>query len=237
MLLYYITDRSQFAGGEQDRRRQLLDRISRAAAAGVELVQLREKDLPARELAHLAAASLSALRSYGGSTRLLINSRLDVALASGAHGVHLTSTDPGAEQARSVVRLAADRRAEGGFTIAVSCHTITEVRSAAEQGADLVVLAPIFEKILTTQPPSDRAQAAAAGERQEGIGCEMLRQACTLQPPQPTDKPVPVLALGGVNLDNANACLQAGAGGIAGIRLFQEGDLEETVRRLRKISG
>ncbi len=62
MLLYYITDRSQFAGGEEGRQRQLLDRIARAAAAGIELVQLREKDLPARDVAQLATAALRDIR-------------------------------------------------------------------------------------------------------------------------------------------------------------------------------
>ncbi|MGA2992716.1 MAG: thiamine phosphate synthase [Candidatus Korobacteraceae bacterium] len=218
MLLYYITDRGQFAGSEPERQQRLLERISRAAAAGIELVQLREKDLPARTLAQLAEAALNAIRRHGSGTRLLINSRLDVALACGADGVHLTSTDPGPAQARGVARLAASGRREEALLVAVSCHSVAEVRRAAEEGADLVVLAPIFEKILP------------ARERQSGIGCEILRQACS---PAPPGKAVPVLALGGVNLTNARACIEAGAAGIAGIRLFQEGNLEETVRRLR----
>ena len=223
MLLYYITDRSQFAGREEERQRQLVDRIARAAAAGIELVQLREKDLPARDVAQLATAALRDIHIRGASTRLLINSRIDIALACGAHGVHLTSTDPGAEQARSVVRLAGDKRVQDDFLIAVSCHSIAEVRSTVERGADMAVLAPIFEKILAPREP-----AGEAAPRQIGIGCEVLRQACST-----TAKPV--LALGGVTLDNAADCMRAGAAGIAGIRLFQEGNLEDTVRRLRAI--
>jgi thiamine-phosphate pyrophosphorylase len=230
MLLYYITDRSQFAGAEQERRRRLLDRISRAAAAGIDLVQLREKDLPVRELAQLAEAALRVIRSHGTSTKLLLNSRLDLALACGADGVHLTSTDPGPEWARSVVRLAGGQRQEK-LLVAVSCHAVAEVRLAAEQAADFVVLAPIFEKILRAPESAAGAQGQAVA-RQSGIGCQVLRQACS---PSGQEKPVPVLALGGVNLANAGACLEAGAAGIAGIRLFQEGDLGGTVRRLRAL--
>jgi len=223
MLLYYITDRSQFAGGEEERQRQLLERIARAAAAGIDLVQLREKDLPARDVAQLATAALRDIHIRGASTRLLINSRIDVALACGAHGVHLTSTDPGPELARNVLRLAGGGQVKNDFLIAVSCHSMADVRSAAGQGANLVVFAPIFEKVLTPREPG-----GVTAQRQSGIGCKMLHQACST-----TDKPV--LALGGVTLDNAADCMRAGAAGIAGIRLFQESNMEETVRRLRTL--
>ena len=84
MLLYYITDRAQFAGGENQRRVQLLDRMAEAARCGIDLVQLREKDLPARDLESLAQSAVEIVRASGSSTRLLINSRTDVALAVGA---------------------------------------------------------------------------------------------------------------------------------------------------------
>src|SRR5208282_4168078 len=106
-LLYYITDRSQFRGDEHARRRALLAKVSEAARAGVEYIHLREKDLSARELEMLARDALAAVRnsvplrtenrelSTGPElrTRLLINSRTDVALAVGADGVHLRADD------------------------------------------------------------------------------------------------------------------------------------------------
>ena len=224
MLLYYITDRSQFPGDEDRRRALLLERIAQAAAAGVDFIQLREKDLPARALAQLAESALKSIETQGGSTKLLINSRLDVALATGAHGVHLTSADQTAEE----VRVTASRAATGerNLLVAVSCHSPGEVRLAARQGADFAVLAPIFEKVL-------RPSSSGAAAKQTGIGCDALRQATE---PAAGEQRIPVLALGGVNLSNAIACMKAGAAGIAGIRLFQEGNIEETVRRLRAIS-
>ena len=96
VILCYITDRTQFPGGESARRRRLLQKIAEAARAGVEYIQLREKDLPARDLEQLAREAMRVLlaaRASGLGTRLLINSRADVALAAGAHGVHLRSDD------------------------------------------------------------------------------------------------------------------------------------------------
>ena len=99
-LLYYITDRTQFPGDERTRRRALLDKIAEAARAGVDYIQLREKDLSACELEKLAADAMRIIhevRAGNGeqhsATRLLINSRTDVALAAGADGVHLRSDD------------------------------------------------------------------------------------------------------------------------------------------------
>ena len=100
-LLYYITDRSQFPGDELARRRALLDKIAEATRAGVDYIQLREKDLSTEELETLACEAArvisqsSALRTENRKprTRLLINSRTDIALAVGADGVHLRSND------------------------------------------------------------------------------------------------------------------------------------------------
>ena len=109
--------------------------------------------------------------------------------------------------------------------IAVSAHTLAEVRAAEIQGANFAVLAPIYEKIHSDV---------------QGIGIDALRVACAAStPPDNTDSPpqrcFAVLALGGVTLANAEACLAAGAAGVAGIRLFQMGDIVETVRRLREL--
>lgn len=227
MLLYYITDRKQFAGTDRDQYRTLLDRIASAAAGGVEYIQLREKDLSAKKLETLAGEAVKAVRDHGTDTRLLINSRIDVALAVGSDGVHLTSTDISASDARAIwkssISLNSGRRPSSGV-IGVSCHSPAEVRLAGSRGADFVVLAPIFEKAGTDCP---------------AIGLEGLRNVS--QERQLPDLRVehqraviPAFALGGITVANALECIRAGAAGIAGIRIFQQGNLAETVRALRE---
>ncbi|MGA2962868.1 MAG: thiamine phosphate synthase [Candidatus Korobacteraceae bacterium] len=224
MLLYYITDRNQFPGDSVERRARLLDRIAEAAEAGVDWIQLREKDFAARALAQLAEEALRRLEPHVNRTRLLINSRLDIALAVGAGGVHLASNDLSTSQARTI----ADRFQARNFLVGVSCHAVSEVRLAAGHGADFVVLAPIFEKILAPQAVSSAQPASGDDSRLPGIGCEAISEA-------KRNVGVAILALGGVNLSNAASCLAAGAAGVAAIRLFQQGDLAETVRRLRAL--
>lgn len=238
MLLYYITDRTQFPGPEPERRRRLLERIAAAARAGVDYIQLREKDLSARELAFLAREAVALLAREAvallskletRNSKLLINHRTDIALATGADGVHLRSDDIPASDARTIAASSAARNSRLGtrnFLVAVSCHTAAEVGLAESHGADFAVFAPVFEK------------AGAAG-----VGLAALRAAC--RPPARRDRKVegeprtaiPVLALGGVTVENAAACLAAGAAGVAGIRLFQEGDVEGTVRLLRSLNS
>src|SRR5438874_2553992 len=104
MLLYYITDRTQFAGREAARRQALLVKVRECAMAGVDYIQVREKDLSSRELEELARAVVAEVRAARSHTKLLINSRMDIALACGADGVHLRSgdEDPSAGDARAV---------------------------------------------------------------------------------------------------------------------------------------
>jgi thiamine-phosphate pyrophosphorylase len=213
LLLYYITDRTAFPGDEPARRRQLLEKIAEAARGGVDFVQLREKDLGTRDLESLAEAAAGAVRENTRlATRLLINSRADVALAVGADGVHLRSDDISAADAHAIGKYGAG--ASACFAIAVSCHSAREVGIAQEQAADFAVFAPVFEK------------GTAADVRPKGLAA--LHEACQHK--------IPVLALGGVTLDNAQGCLEAGAAGIAGIRLFQENDVADVVTRLRQLS-
>jgi len=224
VLSCYITDRGQFPGNEAERRSRLLDTIRQCAAAGVDYIQLREKDLSGRELEQLAREALAVVRA-AGAARLLINHRTDVALAVGADGVHLTGTDIAVPDARAV---AAEARAGGGFLVAVSCHSAEEVWRAEAAGADFVVLAPIFEK-------AEEKRAAPGKEaRREGIGLEELRWAA--QNRTPDSGGMPLFALGGVDAERAPLCAAAGAAGVAGIRLFQqERDLAGLLRKLRGI--
>ena len=222
LLLYYITDRRLFPGNSPEQERQLLAKIAECAAAGVDLVQLREKDLSTRGLEDLAHKAMAVL---GGSrTRLLINSRTDIALACGVHGVHLPANDLPASEVRALMaRVMADvglpdvsLQSAGLPVIGVSTHSVAEVATAEAHGADFAVFGPVFEK-----------NGAASH-----AGLEQLRQAChrteTAQPP------IPVLALGGVTLQNARQCVEAGAAGIAGIRLFQQNDVHAIVKKLRE---
>ncbi|MFZ0704715.1 MAG: thiamine phosphate synthase [Candidatus Korobacteraceae bacterium] len=221
MLLYYITNRCAFDGGEAHQRRALIERVSEAAVAGVDYIQLREKDLSTRELERLTNEALAVVRASSSVTRLLINGRADIALACGADGVQLPGNDLSASEVRSLWMRSTDRVP----VIGVSAHSVDDVRYAEAHGADFAVLAPIFEKPNTNL---------------RGLGLELLSIACRgAQAPDNTEaapqSSFPVLALGGVKLDNAFACFRAGASGVAGIRLFQEGDVCHTVRALKQI--
>jgi thiamine-phosphate pyrophosphorylase len=208
LLLYYITDRTQLPGGEAERRERLLDKIAEAARGGVDYIQLREKDLRSRDLETLARQAMERIHAFGGKTRLLINSCTDVALAVGADGVHLRSRDVAPDEVRKIWR-AAGRPSDP--TMAASCHTEAEVAAAEEARVDFVVFGPVFGK----------KDALAFG----AAGLDTLRTVCRSR--------VPVFALGGVTLENAAMCADAGAKGMAGIRIFQENDVAAIAAKLR----
>ena len=208
--LYYITDRRQFPGDAQEQERRLLEKIAECAAAGVDLIQLREKDLGARALEKFALKAMATLA--GSRTRLLINSCTDVALACGAHGVHLPANGLAASDVRAIFA----RAGVSEPVIGVSTHSAAEVASAEAHGADFAVFGPVFEKSGTAS--------------REGL--EELRKIChRTEAAQP---PMPVLALGGITADNAQLCVAAGAAGIAAIRLFQENDAATVAKKLRE---
>src|SRR3981081_4622291 len=123
-LLYYITDRSQFRGDEKARRHALLAKVAEAARAGVDYIQLREKDLSTRELETLAREVVELVGENSPSTRLLINSRTDVARAAGADGVHLRADDVAPHEVRRVLEVSAHRPlTTDRFLVAASCHS------------------------------------------------------------------------------------------------------------------
>ena len=175
-----------------------VDHSRRWAREGVDFVQLREKEMEAGELVKLAMAMLAVLRELG-STKLLVNGRADVAVAAGADGVHLTSREGELtpEQVREVFRAAG----AGRPVVGVSCHTVEEVRRAAGD-VDFILFGPVFEKRV-----GDVVVV-------EGLGLDALQEACAAA------EGTPVLALGGVTWPRAELCIEAGAAGVAGIRLI-----------------
>ncbi len=191
----------------EDRRGRWLTDLQRWVAAGVDFVQLREKTLEAGELLALARSAVEILEATNNDRspftkrpKLLLNSRPDIAAAARAGGVHLTSR-PGElrpSQVREVFRAAGLTEC----TVSCSCHTLPEVLAAREHGADLLLFGPVFEKRIGPQLVA------------EGTGLALLEEACRLA------HPLPVLALGGVTRGNLQSCLDTGARGIAGIRLF-----------------
>jgi thiamine-phosphate pyrophosphorylase len=218
-LLYYITGRNAFPGDEPTRRRHLLDKIAEAASAHIDYIQLREKDLQTHDLEHLASEAMQIIREHSKlttdhcplTTALLINSRTDVALSTGAPGVHLPANDISPKEVRTAWEKAcgSGRLSPRSPLISVSCHSPKEVQQAETNQATVALFAPVFEK-------KDTSPA----------GLEALSHACQAK--------IPVLALGGVTLQNAHSCLEAGAAGIAAIRLFQENDIATIVRTLRR---
>jgi thiamine-phosphate pyrophosphorylase len=177
----------------------------------VEYVQLREKDLETRALEELALKAMAALGS--SRTQLLINSRTDVALACGAHGVHLPANDLAASEVRSIFA----RAGKSERMIGVSTHSAAEVANAESHGANFAVFGPVFEK--------------SGSANREGLA--QLHRIChRTEAAQP---PMPVWALGGITLENAGQCAAAGAAGIAAIRLFQENDVQALVKKLRSL--
>ena len=211
-IICYVTDGKSLGEGEGGAG--VLGKIRAAAVAGVDWVQIREKDLSGRELLGLAREAVAA----GGGARVIVNDRVDVALAAGAAGVHL-----GRESlsARDVVSWSRGGRAPADFLVGVSCHSLEEAREAEGAGAAYIFFGPVFDT------PSKRGM----GEPQ---GVARLREICR-------GVAIPVLAIGGVSEENAGECIRAGAAGIAAIRMFQDTQdvaaLRDLVERLRALGA
>ncbi len=190
MLRYAITDRTMFPGDEHARRAALIAQAARLAQKGVDYLQLREKDLGEADLAALARAMHAAIHDAGGKTQLLLNGPPTLAQWAGADGVHLSSTT-----------FSQNLQSLRGLIVSASCHTLADVKRACEF-ADLVLFGPVFEKRVDGEVVVD------------GLGVDALHEACVVA------GELPVFALGGVDKSNAQACVDAGAAGVAGIRMF-----------------
>ncbi|HEY2645400.1 MAG TPA: thiamine phosphate synthase [Candidatus Acidoferrales bacterium] len=206
-ILCYVTDRRAAVAGDERERAPggqfsanslnfVRSAIQNAAAAGVDWIQIREKDLAGHSLVDFTRLVIKDTVSL--VNRIVINDRLDVALAANAAGIHL------GENSLPLDAVAQWRHRCGrtDFQIGVSCHSLEAVRLASRGGADYVFFGPVFAT------PSK----AAFGTPQ---GIEQLREVCAAVE-------IPVLAIGGVTFENARTCLEAGAAGIAAIRLFQD---------------
>jgi thiamine-phosphate pyrophosphorylase len=208
VTLCYVTDRRVLADSAEDQIRLLLEKIAVVARAGVDWIQVREKDLSARALANLAERAMARVPR---PCRILLNDRLDVAIAAGAGGVHLGETSIAVEQAK---RLVTEKKIGSDFLVGVSTHSRESAEAAERSGANYIIFGPVYET------PSKMKFGAPQGVKRLAEVCAQVS--------------IPVIAIGGVTEQNAMDCIAAGASGIAAIRMFQEGrDLSTLVRQLR----
>ena len=185
----------------------ILKLIEAAVAAEINLLQLREKNLSARVLYELTVQAARLVRNT--NTRVLVNDRADIARAGGADGVHLASTSLDAKTVRQT--FGAD------FLIGVSTHSSAEAQNAREAKANFAVYGPVF-------PTASKEKYGAP------VGTASLRQSVSLV------QPFPLVALGGIALDSVRECFEAGAAGIAAIRLFQDRTkIQGVANRIREI--
>jgi thiamine-phosphate pyrophosphorylase len=184
-LAYYITDR-------QSCSLPILQQIQQAIDASVDLIQIREKDLATRPLLELASRALELAK--GSRSKILINDRVDIALAGQLDGVQL---------GRHSVETGTVRKYLGKMSLLIgaSVHSMDEFLLASAGGGSFVTLGPIFAT------PSKSAYGPP-------LGLEVLTAVCRRAS-------IPVFALGGIGLENYRSCLAAGAAGVAAIRLFQ----------------
>jgi thiamine-phosphate pyrophosphorylase len=211
-ILCYVTDRKALSPIGS---RSVGDSIRLAAGAGVDWIQIREKDISARELLALTQGAIRDAYATSTGVRILLNDRLDIALAAGAAGVHL-----GGESAAipDVVRWCRGGNAPPEFLIGVSCHRMEEAIEAERAGASYAFFGPVYET------PSKRSFGPPQGIDRLRSVCRAVR--------------FPVMAIGGLSEENTAEALKAGAAGIAAIRLFQQSkdvtSLKQLVERLRQ---
>jgi thiamine-phosphate pyrophosphorylase len=176
MLRCYVTDR---------RQGDLLVYAKRAVDAGIDFIQVREKDLGARTLFELVCRIRDI--AADSATKILVNDRVDIAIATGIDGVHLPGSGLPTARVRPLVK-----------TLGRSVHTLDEAFQAEREGADYVIFGPVFET------PGKKA-----------VGLEALRKVTSAVK-------IPILAIGGITEQNSAHVVEAGAAGIAAIRMFQK---------------
>jgi thiamine-phosphate pyrophosphorylase len=208
-----VTDRKAFDPADSIAR--VRESIRVAIAAGADWVQVREKALPGQALLGIVHDAVAAAAAVA---RVIVNDRLDIALAAGAGGVHLGRESA---PAREVAAWCRRGNAPVEFSIGVSCHSLEEARAAESAGASYVFFGPVFET------PSKKAFGKAQGIAKLAEVCGALQ--------------IPVIAIGGVDVQNGVECVRAGAAGVAAIRMFQEvsvaGALEDALERLHRSEG
>jgi thiamine-phosphate pyrophosphorylase len=218
-LLCYVTDRRSLPlSTSTDAHHLLFDSVERAAAAGVDWIQLREKDFSGKEWQELVAESLRRIALAGSSCRIFVNDRLDVALACGAGGVHLSENGiPVSEACRLRDEFFSSRGEKPDFLVGVSCHSLGASLGAARAGADYIYFSPIFST------PSKANYGPPQGIDRLAAVCRAVT--------------IPVIAIGGISAENAVSCFQAGATGVAAIRMFQESlKLTDTLQGLHSFA-
>jgi thiamine-phosphate pyrophosphorylase len=176
---FAITDRKQFKYDFETQIKRMLDN-------GIRLFQLREKDLNSEELFNLAKKMKVLLEPY--DAKFVVNDRLDIAILTGAIGVHLPEKSIPIREIKSKFP---------SIIVGKSCHSLEQAKKAEDEGADYIYFSPIFD----------------VPNKGKGVGIEKLKEVCQ-------KVKIPVYALGGINETNINQVLEAGAYGIAGIRLF-----------------
>jgi thiamine-phosphate pyrophosphorylase len=207
-ILYLITRgaTTESTTADSPEFKQIIEQVSAAVAAGIDLIQLREKRLAGCLLFQLTRQTVGLTR--GTATRVLVNDRADIAAGAGADGVHLTTRS---------IDAATIRRVFGNeFVIGASTHCLEEARAARTCGANFIVFGPVFE-------------TASKHEYGAPVGVEKLSKVTQ----ELAD--FPVLALGGITSGNAPECLRAGAAGVAAISLFEKiPQLPEVVATIRR---
>jgi thiamine-phosphate pyrophosphorylase len=205
-ILCYVTDRKGLAAADNDQNEALLNRISMAAAAGIDWIQIREKNLSSKELSSLTREAVGQTKQInernGMRSRIIVNDRLDVSLSEHTGGVHLGEQSLPVHDVCNWLAAKPDLPERDKFLVGASCHSVQAAVSAARDGADYIFFGPIFAT------PSK----AAFGDPQ---GIHRLAEVCSAVA-------ISVLAIGGITRDNASDCFAAGAAGIAAIRLFQD---------------
>lgn len=214
-IFCYVTDGKTLGAARTDRCNRVLEKIRTAIDAGVDWIQIREKDLPGRDLLVLAHSAVNlANETRAHRPRVIVNDRLDIALASGASGVHLGGESLPAADA---IRWCRSGNAPANFTVGVSCHSLEQARAAESAGANYIFFGPVFDT------PSKRPFGAPQGIAALSGVCRSVQ--------------IPVVAIGGITAVNARECFQVGARGIAAIRMFQETTAEELSDVIRKVRG